>query len=198
MHKTAWLATVHGVAESGKALRLNNNTSITLIKSNYAAIRLLKSNNRHRKKNHLQWLPLDYEIKFTLLKIFKALCYMVEDPLEEGVATHSSILAWRILWTEEPGKLQSVGSHRVRHDRSDSMLLIQVCCMAASYLQQRFLAYLVSWPLLMIWGKLWAPSQNKVLKRVNKTCKSIRKPIRWSLHQNMYQIFCIVGYVLLY
>ena len=32
-----------------------------------------------------------------------------EDPLEEGMATHSSILAWRILWTEEPGGLQSIG-----------------------------------------------------------------------------------------
>ena len=39
-----------------------------------------------------------------------------EDPLEEGVATHSSILAWRIPWTEEPGRLQSVGSHRVADD----------------------------------------------------------------------------------
>jgi len=39
-----------------------------------------------------------------------------EDPLEEGMATHSSILAWRILWTEEPGGLQSMGSQRLRHD----------------------------------------------------------------------------------
>ena len=39
-----------------------------------------------------------------------------EDPLEEGMATHSSILAWRIPWTEEPGGLQSVESQRVRHD----------------------------------------------------------------------------------
>ena len=39
-----------------------------------------------------------------------------EDPLEKGMATHSSILAWRILWTEEPGRLQSMGSQRVRHD----------------------------------------------------------------------------------
>ncbi|RNJ94163.1 hypothetical protein COI36_12735 [Neisseria meningitidis] len=39
-----------------------------------------------------------------------------EDPLEEEMATHSSILAWRIPWTEEPGGLQSKGSHRVRHD----------------------------------------------------------------------------------
>ena len=39
-----------------------------------------------------------------------------EDLLEEGLATHSSILAWRIPWTEEPGGLQSTGSQRVGHD----------------------------------------------------------------------------------
>ena len=39
-----------------------------------------------------------------------------EDLLEEGTATHSSILAWRIPWTEEPGRLQSIGSQRVGHD----------------------------------------------------------------------------------
>ena len=39
-----------------------------------------------------------------------------EDPLEDGMATHSSILAWRIPWTEEPGKLQSIGSQEVGHD----------------------------------------------------------------------------------
>ena len=37
-------------------------------------------------------------------------------PLEEGMATHSSILAWRIPWTEESGRLQSMGSQRVGHD----------------------------------------------------------------------------------
>ena len=42
-----------------------------------------------------------------------------EDPLEEGMVTHSSILAWRIPWTEEPGGLQSMGLQRVRHDWSD-------------------------------------------------------------------------------
>ena len=40
-----------------------------------------------------------------------------EDPLEKGMATHSSILAWRSPWTEEPGGLQSLGLQRVRHDR---------------------------------------------------------------------------------
>ena len=39
-----------------------------------------------------------------------------EDSLEKGRSTHSSILAWRIPWTEEPGGLQSMGSQRVRHD----------------------------------------------------------------------------------
>ena len=39
-----------------------------------------------------------------------------EVPLEEGMATHSSILAWRIPWTEEPGGLQPTGSQRVGHD----------------------------------------------------------------------------------
>ena len=39
-----------------------------------------------------------------------------EDPLEKDMATHSSILAWRIPWTEEPGELQSIGSQRTRHD----------------------------------------------------------------------------------
>ena len=37
----------------------------------------------------------------------------LEDPLDKGMAPHSSILAWRILWTEEPGGLQSMGSQRV-------------------------------------------------------------------------------------
>ena len=39
-----------------------------------------------------------------------------EDPLEEGTATHSSTLAWRISWTEETGRLQSIGSQRVGYD----------------------------------------------------------------------------------
>ena len=39
-----------------------------------------------------------------------------KDPVEKKIATHSSILAWRIPWTEEPGELQSMGSQRVRQD----------------------------------------------------------------------------------
>ena len=39
-----------------------------------------------------------------------------EDPLEKTMATHSSTLAWKILWTEKPGRVQSMGSQRVGHD----------------------------------------------------------------------------------
>ena len=45
-----------------------------------------------------------------------------EDPLEEGMTTHSSTLAWRILWTEEPGGRQSMGSQRVDHNRMTEQL----------------------------------------------------------------------------
>ena len=38
-----------------------------------------------------------------------------KDPIEKGMATHCSILAWRVPWTEEPGRLQSIGLQRVRH-----------------------------------------------------------------------------------
>ena len=46
-----------------------------------------------------------------------------EDPLEKGTATHSSILAWKIPWTEEPGRLQSTGLLRVRHTEQLTLLL---------------------------------------------------------------------------
>ena len=44
-----------------------------------------------------------------------------EDPLEKEMATHSSTLAWKIPWMEEPGRLQSMGSQRVAHDRATSL-----------------------------------------------------------------------------
>ena len=47
-----------------------------------------------------------------------------EDPLEKGMATHSRIFAWRIAWTEEPSRLQSKGSQRVRHNWAPDTLSI--------------------------------------------------------------------------
>jgi len=47
-----------------------------------------------------------------------------EDPLEKEMATHSSVLAWRIPWMEEPGGLQSMGSQRVGHDFTFTFFLL--------------------------------------------------------------------------
>ena len=47
-----------------------------------------------------------------------------EDPLEEGMAAHSSVLAWEIPWTEEPGGLPSMGSRRVGHDSATNTLTL--------------------------------------------------------------------------
>ena len=69
--------------------------------------------------------PLQYSWAFLVAQLVKNLPAMWEtwvrslgweDPLEKGKATHSSILTWIFPWTEEPGRLQSVGSQKVRHD----------------------------------------------------------------------------------
>ena len=64
-----------------------------------------------------------------------------EDPLEKGMATHSSILSWRIPWTEEPGGLQFRGSQRVGHDWSD---LAYTQCI---YVNPNILIYPTPFPL---------------------------------------------------
>ena len=66
-------------------------------------------------------LTLHYSELYNYFIIYHNIRYSVqslgqEDPLEEGMATHSNILAWRIPWTEEPGRLQSTGSQRVGHN----------------------------------------------------------------------------------
>ena len=77
----------------------------------------------------------EYEIIYTILSLFRQSSQVAqtiknslamqetwvrsldwEDPLEKVMDTHSNILAWRIPWTEELGRLQSMGSQRVRHD----------------------------------------------------------------------------------
>ena len=51
-----------------------------------------------------------------------------EDPLEKGMVTHSSILTWRIPWTEESGGVQSMGSQRVGHDGATNTLIFVCVC----------------------------------------------------------------------
>ena len=56
-----------------------------------------------------------------------------EDPLEKEMATHSSTLAWKIPWTEEPGRLQSMGSQRVAHDWTTSLWVVWEVYMYIGY-----------------------------------------------------------------
>ena len=68
-----------------------------------------------------------------------------EDPLEYGMATHSSVLAWRIPWTKEPGELQSMGWQRVRHDWASNTHTVAVLILEKIAVLTRF--------LLMHWEK---------------------------------------------
>ena len=69
------------------------------------------------EKQFSAFLPSDPAVKdLPAMQETQVLSLGRDDPLEEGIATLSSILAWRIPWTEEPWGLQSMGSQRVRHD----------------------------------------------------------------------------------
>ena len=72
--------------------------------------------SRHRGKWTSQWLS-GKESAFNAEESQESQVQSLgwEDPLEEGMTTYSSILAWRIPWTEEPGELQSMGSQRIGH-----------------------------------------------------------------------------------
>ena len=70
-----------------------------------------------------------------------------EDPLEEKMATHSSILVWRIPWTEEPGGLPSMGSQRVRRDWHD--LACSLCLMSTFGVQAEMYKIFIFKPVLL-------------------------------------------------
>ena len=68
-----------------------------------------------------------------------------EDPLEEEMATCSSILAWKIQWTEEPGGLQSMGSQRVTHDWNNwAYTYTNIIYIFNNYVEFCFMDYLIS------------------------------------------------------
>ena len=57
-----------------------------------------------------------YAVHYMCLCILCIIVYVWEDTLEKGMSTHSSIIAWKIPWTEKPGGLQFMGLQKVRHD----------------------------------------------------------------------------------
>ena len=85
-----------------------------------------QSNNTAKKRNETNWASYYCSFRVSLVahsvnnlpavQETQVRSVDQEDPLEKEVSTHSSILAQRIPWTEEPGGLQSIGSQRVRHD----------------------------------------------------------------------------------
>ena len=101
MDREAWHAAIHGVAKS--RTWLSDWTELNWWRHQASQVALVVKNPPANAGDIEMWV-------WSLGQ---------EDPLEEGMATHSSILAWRIPWTEELGRLQSMGSQGVRHDWSN-------------------------------------------------------------------------------
>ena len=97
-------------------------TYVTKLKPKHVnrSIRSQNTRDNHSQPTGFELQPTD--ICFTLLKRLPGMretwvqSLGWEDPLEKEMATHSSTLAWKIPWTEEPGRLQPMGSQRVGHD----------------------------------------------------------------------------------
>ena len=101
MDRGTWWGTVHGVVKSDMTEQLSAYTHTHLITP--------------PKDFGLPWW-LRWVKNVPAMEETQVWSLGLEDPLEKGMVTHSSILAWRIPWTEEPGRIQSMGLQRVGHD----------------------------------------------------------------------------------
>ena len=125
MDRGDWQTTVHRVAKS--QTRLNDLTRMHTIPHSRSKNWIVPFWRNRRKKCH--FLPILFFFlilcplrrAYTTQEITKA---CVRKEREKAMATHSSTLAWKILWMEEPGRLQSMGLQRVGHDRVTSLLLV--------------------------------------------------------------------------
>ena len=96
-----------------------------------------------------------------------------EAPLEKEMATHSSILAWKILWTEEPGRLQSTGSQRVGHNWGS--MCMRTCARAHTHTHTLTATLKKIWRDLkftVLGVRLWKISDLGNIKTVNKVLES--------------------------
>ena len=102
-----------------------------------------------------------------------------EDPLKKGMATHSSILAWRIPWTEEPDRLQFMGSQRVRHDWATFTFDINTCMVPVKIVNNGCSGMGVFWGVVkMSRSWLWWQLHNcvNILKCID-LCKTLNGQI---------------------
>ena len=111
----AWWAAVYGVAQSQTRLkRLSRSSSSTIYEKLGSVLRF-------------EWWQTSLVAQTVNASAYSADTQVQslgwEDPLEKEMATHSSTLAWKIPWTEEPGRLQPMGLQRVRHDWATSLSL---------------------------------------------------------------------------
>ena len=120
-----------------------------------------------------------------------------EDPLKKGMATHSSILAWRIPWTEEPGRLQSMGSQRVRHKRqiftftfSQALLGTQKDCQKAQFRKKEIIFKIVIgiWLLYNVM-LVSAVQQSESVIHIHISTLFFRFPPHLGHHRSVKQVF---------
>ena len=113
----------------------------------------------------------------------RAQCLSWEDPLEKGMAIHSSILAWRISWTEKPGRLQFTGSQRVRQGRATNKRTNQLHVLpTGGYLLGIFMRYAYM-PTAMEGKNSTIPSDFKELKHVELSSITGGKTVQQCLLQ---------------
>ena len=110
-----------------------------------------------------------------------------EDPLEKGMATHSSILAWRISWTEKPGGLQSLGSQRVRHNWTTNTFIwcrvYSLCKVVASHWHLCFPQHVVAFIPSTHFHSL-SVSQ-KLIEISDPLVTHLSLPLSWSCHYGL-------------
>ena len=118
MDREAWQATVHGVAKS--RTQLSHSTAAT---SKFLVQRHLRTWRERADSPYSRRILEACLLYHDLIGIIKKLLYLDGPVMEKAIAPHSSTLAWDIPWTEEPGRLQSMGSLRVGHDWAASLSL---------------------------------------------------------------------------